>query len=56
MKELYYKALQKIKSLSKTLSEEEWNVIAKQEKYLMSESIKYISNKDFNELCTEIRK
>lgn len=56
MLEFYEKSLQKIKSLSETPSEKEWNVIAKLENYLSSETLKYMSNKNFYELCVEIRK
>lgn len=55
MEYFYYKALLKIKELSGIPSETEWNVIAKFENYLTAESIKYISKKNFKELCAEIR-
>lgn len=54
--EFYFeKSLQKIKELSKVPSEKEWNVIAKLENYLTSESLKYITGKEFKILCQEIR-
>lgn len=56
MLEFYEESLQKIKELSKIPSEKEWNVIAKLENYLTSESLKYLSNKNFYELCVETRK
>lgn len=55
MEYFYYKALLKIKELSGIPNEIEWNVIAKFENYLTAESIKYISKKNFKELCAEIR-
>lgn len=55
MKEYFEKAIQKIRSLKETVSEKEWNSIAKEENLLSSESIKYISKKDFNTLQKELR-
>lgn len=55
MKEEYLKAIQRMKSLEKTVSEKEWNRIAKEENLLSSESIKYISQRDFNTLQKEVR-
>lgn len=55
MKEYFEKAMQKIRSLKETVSEKEWNEIAKKENLLSSESIKYISKKDFNTLQKEVR-
>lgn len=55
MKAAYEKSLQKIKELSKVPTEKEWNVIAKLEKYLSSESIQYISGMSFDQLCREVR-
>lgn len=55
MKEYYEKAIQKIKDLSKPVSIKEWNKIAKEEGLLSSESIKYISQRDFNTLQKEVR-
>ncbi len=51
MKEYYEKSLQRIKELSKIISEKEWNKIAYKEKLLSSESIKYISGMNFQEVC-----
>ena len=55
MKEYYEKAIQKIKELSKPVSIKEWNKIAKEEGLLSSESIKYISGRDFNALQKDVR-
>ena len=55
MKEYFEKAIQRMKSLNGIVSEEEWNKIAKEENFLSSESIKYISGRDFNTLQKEIR-
>ena len=55
MKEYFEKAIQRIRSLKEIVSEKEWNDIAKEENLLSSESIKYISKKDFIALQEEIR-
>lgn len=55
MKELYQKSLQMIKELSKILTEKEWDKYAIQNNVLTAESLRYISNKSFNELCKEVR-
>ena len=55
MKNEYEKAIQKIKELSKPVSIKEWNKIAKEEGFLSSESIKYISGRDFNTLQKDVR-
>ena len=55
MKEYFEKAIQRMKSLNRIVSEEEWNKIAKEEDFLSSESIKYISKKDFITLQKEVR-
>lgn len=55
MKEHFEKAIQRMKSLNEIVSEKEWNSIAKKENLLSSESIKYISKKDFIALQEEIR-
>lgn len=55
MKEYFEKAIQRMRSLKETVSEKEWNEIAKEENLLSSESIKYISKKDFIALQEEIR-
>ena len=51
----YEKAIQKIKELSKPVPIKEWNKIAKEEGFLSSESMKYISKKDFITLQKEVR-
>ena len=55
MKEEYLKAIQKIKELKRSVTAKEWNKIAKDELLLSSESLKYISKKDFLTLQKEIR-
>ena len=55
MKNEYEKAIQKIKELGSPVSIKEWNKIAKEEGLLSSESMKYISKKDFITLQKEIR-
>ena len=55
MKNEYEKAIQKMKNLNENISEKEWNKIAKEEGLLSSESMKYISKKDFITLQKEVR-
>nr|DAF14889.1 MAG TPA: hypothetical protein [Caudoviricetes sp.] len=55
MKELYQKSLRKMRELPKILSKKEWDKYAIQNNVLTAESLKYISNKSFNELCKEVR-
>ena len=55
MQEEYLKAIQKIKELEKIVSVKEWNKIAKEENLLSTESLKYISKKDFDTLQKELR-
>lgn len=55
MENEYEKAIQKMKELKEILTERDWNKIAKEERLLSAESIKYISGKDFNRLQKEIR-
>ena len=55
MKEYFEKAIQRMKVLNDIVSEKEWNNIAKKENLLSSESIKYISKKDFITLQKEVR-
>lgn len=55
MEKEYLEAIQRIKELKKIVSEKEWNDIAKEENLLSSESIKYISKKDFITLQEEVR-
>lgn len=54
MKFYFEKALQRIKKLPQIPTEKEWNEIAKKENYLSSESLKYISQMQFQELCQYI--
>lgn len=55
MKEEYLKAIQKIKNMQKMVSVNEWNKIAKEENLLSTESLKYISGRDFETLQLETR-
>lgn len=55
MEKYFKQATQKIRSLKEIVSEKEWNDIAKKENLLSSESIKYISKKDFITLQKEMR-
>ena len=55
MENEYEKAIQKIKELQDIVTESVWNKIAKEERLLSAESIKYISGKDFDRLQKEVR-
>lgn len=55
MEKEYLEAIQRIKNLKETISEKEWNKIAKEENLLSSTSIEYISQKDFITLQKELR-
>lgn len=55
MQEEYLKAIQKIKELKNVVSVKEWNKIAKEENLLSTESLKYISKRDFKTLQLEVR-
>ena len=55
MENEYKEAIQKMKELKEILTERDWNKIAKEERLLSAESIKYISGKDFNRLQKEVR-
>lgn len=55
MKEYFEKAIQRIRSLKEIVSEKEWNDIAKKENLLSTESLKYISGRDFRMLQLEVR-
>lgn len=55
MEKYFKQAIQRMRSLEKTVSEMEWNSIAKKENLLSSESIKYISKRDFITLQKEMR-
>ncbi len=55
MKEFYEISLQKIKAAKEKLTVKEYNALAKKEKLLSSESLKYISQKEFEELSEEVR-
>ena len=55
MEKEYLEAIQRIKEVKGNISEKEWNKIAKEENLLSSESLKYISDKDFETLQLEVR-
>ena len=55
MQEYFEKSLQKIRELSETPTEKEWNIIAKFENYLLAETLEYMSNMAFQELCQKVR-
>lgn len=56
MHDFFEKSLQKIKELKRLPSEKKYNQIAKEEGLLSSESLKFISKKNFSKLCREVRK
>lgn len=55
MEKYFKQAMQRMRSLKEIVSENEWNDIAKRENLLSSESIKYISKRDFITLQKELR-
>lgn len=55
MEKEYLEAIQKIKNMRKVVSVSEWNEMAKKENLLSTESLKYISGKDFKTLQMEVR-
>lgn len=55
MEKYFEKAIQRMRKIKGNISEKEWNEIAKKENLLSSESIKYISKKDFITLQKEVR-
>lgn len=55
MEKEYLEAIRKIKNMRKIVSVSEWNRIAKEENLLSTESLKYISGKDFRTLQIELR-
>ena len=55
MKKMYQKSLRKMRELPKILSKKEWDKYAIQHNVLTAESLRYISNKSFYELCKEVR-
>lgn len=55
MEKYFKQAMQRMRSLKEIVSENEWNDIAKRENLLSSESIKYISKRDFITLQKEVR-
>lgn len=56
VKEIYEKSLQKIKNAESKLTIREYNELAKKNKLLSAESLKYISGKKFEELSEELRR
>ena len=55
MEKEYLEAIRKIKNMRKIVSVNEWNKIAKEENLLLTESLKYISKRDFRTLQLEVR-
>ena len=55
MKKMYQKSLQLIKKMPRILSKKEWNELALQNNVLTAESLRYISKRNFYELCKEVR-
>lgn len=55
MKKMYQKSLRKMRELPKIISKKEWDKYAIQNNVLTAESLRYISNKNFYELCKEVR-
>lgn len=53
MKDYYEKSIQMIKSLNTNLTREQYNKLAKKYNLLCSESLEYISRKNFDELILE---
>lgn len=56
MEQFYNEALNKIKKLNRVPSAKEWDKIAKEEGYLTTIALVYISGKNFYKLCSETRK
>lgn len=55
MEKEYLEAIHKIKNMKKVVSVSEWNEMAKKENLLSTESLKYISGRDFKTLQMEVR-
>lgn len=55
MEKYFKQAIQRMRSLKETVSEKEWNEIAKKENLLSAWSIEYIAQKNFRTLQEEIR-
>ncbi len=55
MKKMYQKSLRKMRELPKIISKKEWDKYAIENNVLTAESLRYISNKNFYELCKEVR-
>lgn len=55
MQYYFEKSLQKIKELLETPRKREWNAIARLEGYLLAESLEYMSDMSFIELCQKVR-
>ena len=56
MKELYAKSLQEIRNIGGVLSRKRWNELAMEKNLLSTESLKYISGIEFEELCLQVLK
>lgn len=55
MKQLYEKSIQMIKTQNRKLTVREYNKLAKEYNLLCSESLKFISGKDFQELLRSLK-
>ena len=55
MKQLYEKSIQMIKAQNRKLTVREYNELAKEHDLLCSESLKFISGKDFQELVRSLK-
>lgn len=56
MNKEYNQALKKIREMKRKVSVKEWNKIAKEENLLSTESLKYVSKKNFKNLVEQVRK
>lgn len=56
MKEFYEKSLQEIRDIGGVLSRKRWNELAMEKNLLSTESLKYISGMEFEELCLQVLK
>lgn len=56
MEEIYEKSLQEIRNLGGILSRKLWNELAEKENLLSTETLKYISGLEYEELCLQVLK
>lgn len=55
MEEYYKKTVQKIKEVGDNFSELGWNRFAVENGLLSSETLKYLTGKDYTQLCEELK-